>query len=194
MNLVSRSAGLTLVLSVAVLTACATPGVPSPASTSTAGSSGASAPSPSGSEGGGAASGAGSAPPSGEVWLPEWAGDAHVPDIVANRRPLPFCGLEQAPAAQPMEFIDRAVRLCFFSAAQAATEAEFASVQSTMEGARFATIYRLGPDGTVEVLTDFTQDPMGGGAWVRMVCERLVEGEGESLIGVDDCGESTTLE
>lgn len=122
----------------------------------------------------------------GQVWLPEWS-DGDAPDVVANRRPLPFCGVEKAPAPQPGEFIDRAVRLCFWNAQLAKTEAEYVSIQTTMEGSPFAVIYRLASDGTVEVFTDFTQDAFGGNAWLASLCERVVEGEGNALIGVAGC-------
>ncbi len=128
----------------------------------------------------------------GEVWLPEWAG-ADAPPEVAARRPLPFCGLERAPAPQPGIFVDRSVRLCFWNAHLAGTEAEFASVQTTMEGAPIATIYRLAADGTVEVLTDFTQDPFGGGTWLVSTCSEVIEAEGPDLLGVDDCDEGRRL-
>jgi hypothetical protein len=127
------------------------------------------------------------------VWLPEWAADGGVPAEVATRRALPFCGVEKAPAPQPGEFYDRAVRLCFWNAHLAGMEAEFVSIQSTVEGARIATIYRLASDGTVEVLTDFTQDAVGGGTWQASTCATVVEGEGASLLGVDGCKESRAL-
>lgn len=147
-------------------------------------SPGASATRPPGS--GSAGAGETSPDAGGQVWLPEWSeGDA--PDVVANRRPLPFCGVEKAPAPQPGEFVDRAVRLCFWNAHLAKTEAEYVSIQTTMEGAPFAVIYRLASDGTVEVFTDFTQDAFGGNTWLASACEGVVEGEGNALIGVAEC-------
>ena len=127
------------------------------------------------------------------VWLPEWADEGTIPDAVVTRRPLPFCGVERAPGPQPGEFIDRAVRLCFWEAHQAGTAAEFVSIQTTMEGAPIANVYRT-TRGAVEVLTDFSQDPFGSGGWLRMTCGGLVEGEGESLLSVADCGGATPLE
>ena len=156
--------------------------------------SGTPAPSDVASQGAGAASGPGaSGAPATDVWLPEWA-NGDTPEEVANRRPLPFCGIEQAPAPQPGIFIDRAVRLCFWTAHLAGTEAEFVSVQSTIEGAPIATIYRLAADGTVEVLTDFTQDAFGGGTWIASTCSEVVEGEGDELLGVSDCDDGAPLD
>ncbi len=130
-------------------------------------------------------------PAGGGVWLPDWA--ANVPPEVAGRRQLPFCGVEQAPAPQPGMFIDRAVRLCFWNAHLGHTEAEFASVQTTIEGAPIATIYRLAADGSVEVLTDFTQDNFGPGTWTVSTCANVVEGEGDELLGVATCDEGRPL-
>jgi hypothetical protein len=126
------------------------------------------------------------------VWLPGWA-DESIPDAVANRRPLPFCGIEKPPAPQPMIFVDRIVRLCFWDAAQNGQEAEWVSIQGTMEGGTVATIYRVLRDGTVETLTDTSQDPFGGGGWIRSTCRELVEAEGDELIGVDGCDEGELL-
>lgn len=136
----------------------------------------------------------GSAPVAGPVWLPEWAADSNVPEAVAMRRALPFCGVEVAPAPQPGIFVDRAVRLCFWEAHLAGREAEFVSVQTTMEGAPIATIYRLAADGSVEVLTDFTQDAFGGGAWTAQTCAGVVEAEGDELVGVNRCTDGPPLE
>jgi hypothetical protein len=144
---------------------------------------------PAGSPAGtGAAGGSPSAPPGPEVWLPEWA-DARTPDEIVNRRPLPFCGVEEAPAPRPGEYIDATVRNCFWAAKLDGREAEFASVQPTMEGNKIATIYRLDPDGGVELLLDATQDRFGSGTWTVMACDRLVEEAGDRLFGVDACGE-----
>lgn len=203
MRLVSRAARAVVALSFPVaFAACAGPGGASVSSATPVATvaAGAVSPASSGIAAGGtqptasdAATGS-SGVPVREVWLPEWAAEGDVPEEVANRRPLPFCGIEKPPAPQPAEFIDRAVRSCFWSAAQTGAEAEFVSIQGTIEGATIATIYRLAADGTVQTLTDFTQDPFGGGAWLLTSCERVVEGEGESLIGVDGCGEAVTLE
>jgi hypothetical protein len=183
-----------LVLVAAALLACASPTSPSaPTSSPAAASTGApgadpSEPQPSASSGEGPGGTA-----SAEVWLPDWADE--VPTAVAERRPLRFCGIERPPQAQPMVFVDRIVRLCFWDAAQHDGEAEWVSIQGTMEGGTVATIYRVTGDGTVEVFTDWTQDPFGGGGWTYMECEAVVEvEEGDELIGVDGCGEASPLE
>jgi hypothetical protein len=89
------------------------------------------------------------------VWLPEWV-DARTPDEVVNRRPLPLCGVEEAPVPRPGEFFDATVRNCFWAAKLDGRDAEFVSVQPTMEGDRIATIYCLGSDGRVDVFIDST--------------------------------------
>ncbi len=142
-----------------------------------------------------AASGAsGSSTTTGNVWLPEWADDT-IPQDIANRRPLPFCGLEQAPAPVAGEFIDPAVRACFWNAWLNESSAEFASVQSTMEGDPIATIWRLKGDGSIDLLVDGSQDRFGSGGWTASSCESLVETtEGGAFFGVQDCGESTPVD
>ena len=166
-----------------------------PSAASPAGSAGAS-PAPAGASGASGASGeapSASTDPELVVWLPEWAaGD--VPAEVAGRRPLPFCGVERAPAPRPGIFVDRAIRLCFWNAHLSHSEAEFVSIQSTMEGAAIATIYRLAADGTVQTLTDFTQDPFGAGGWILSNCAKVVEGEGDELLGVAECDDGVPLD
>jgi hypothetical protein len=127
-----------------------------------------------------------------EVWLPEWA-DARTPAAVVNRRPLPFCGVEEAPAPRPVEYIDATVRNCFWSAKLDGREAEFVSVQTTMEGGRIAAIYRLRPDGGVDLLFDATQDSFGSGGWSILSCEQLVADPGDRLFSEDGCDEGQPL-
>jgi hypothetical protein len=134
-----------------------------------------------------------SSEPAAVVWLPDWAGN-DVPSEVTDRRALPFCGVERAPAPQAGIFVDRAIRLCFWNAHLAHGEAEFVSIQSTIEGAAIATVYRLAPDGSVQVLTDFTQDPLGGGKWILANCSEIVEGEGNELLGVSGCDDGVPLD
>jgi hypothetical protein len=153
------------------------------------GGQGASSP---GADGTGAAEISPSAPAGPAVWLPEWA-DARTPEQVVNRRPLPFCGVEEAPVPRPGEYMDATVRNCFWAAKLDGREAEFASVQPTMEGDRIAAIYRLRPDGGVDLFLDSTQDQFGGGGWTITACDRLVEEAGDRLFGVDGCGEGRAI-
>lgn len=197
MPTLTRSPGrLAASLAVVILAGCATT-VPAPSGApSAAGPS--SAPSAAGPSSAAASAHATPAPSpdasatGATVWLPDWA-DGSTPRAVRERTPLPLCGVERAPEPQPMEYIDEVVRGCFWEAARAGRPAEWVSIQGTMEGAAIATIYRLPGDGTVEVLSDFTQDPLGSGGWFRTVCNEVVEGEGESLVGVADCAEAVPL-
>lgn len=143
-------------------------------------------------DGSGAGAASPSAPAGPAVWLPEWV-DARTPDQVVNRRPLPFCGVEEAPVPRPGEYFDATVRNCFWAAKLDGREAEFVSVQPTMEGDRIATIYRLRPDGGVDLLLDSTQDKFGGGGWTLTSCDRLVEEAGDRLFGVDGCDEGQPI-
>lgn len=127
------------------------------------------------------------------VWLPEWT-DARTPEEVVNRRPLPFCGIEEAPPARAGDYIDATVRNCFWAAKLDGREAEFVSVQPTMEGDRIAAIYRLRPDGGVDLLLDSTQDRFRGGGWTIPTCARLVPEAGDRLFIPDGCGEGQPIE
>jgi hypothetical protein len=132
-------------------------------------------------------------PPEGTmVWLPEWV-DARTPDEVVNRRPLPLCGVEEAPVPRPGEFFDATVRNCFWAAKLDGRDAEFVSVQPTMEGDRIATIYCLGSDGRVDVFIDSTRDRFGGGGWTVTTCVRLAAEPGDRLFVVDGCEEPRPL-
>ena len=177
--------------------ACAPPGSSAPVTSASAAAtdppaSASPAAGPSGAASAGSAGAASSAGTASDVWLPEWA-DESVPDAVANRRALRFCGVEKPPAPQPMIFVDPIARLCFRDAAENGEEAEWVSIRGTMEGGTVATIYRVLADGTIELLTDWTQDPFGTGGWVRTTCREVVEAEGDELIAVDGCDDGVPL-
>jgi hypothetical protein len=177
-----------------VLGACTqTPqGLASPAASTAPPSAGASGPSPDGGSAGpdGSAGSAGAS-----VWLPDWADDTAVPPEVADREPVRFCGLEKAPAAAPVEHIDAVVRKCFWDVWLAGGSAEFASVQTTMEGDPVASVYRLPGDGSIVILTDGSQDRFGSGGWTLTRCGELVEDtEGRAFFGAADCDEGELLE
>ena len=72
------------------------------------------------------------------------------PVEVVTRSALPFCGVEQG--AGPGITINAEVRSCFLGGYQDGTGAEFASIQTTMEGDPIATIWRTIPGGGVEML------------------------------------------
>lgn len=127
--------------------------------------------------------------PGASPWLPGSAASAPPPAAVVARSALPFCGLEdQRDGAGP----DRAIRECFAQAHAEGRGAEFASVNTTMEGAPIAEIHRT-ENGAIEVLTDFTQDPWGGGVWVRTRCGALRPDPGDLVFQLDACGEPESL-
>jgi hypothetical protein len=186
-----RSPLVRVLMLLMVATACG----PAPGPSGSATPTRSDAPAPSGSASGETSPGtSGSAPAADAAWLPEWA-EADVPAEVANRPPLRFCGVERAPAPTPMEYIDPVVRACFWDVWQAGGQAEFASVQSTMEGDPIATIYRLTPDGSIEVLVDGSRDRFGSGGWTLTRCASLMEdAEGQAFFGTADCDEATPVE
>lgn len=108
------------------------------------------------------------------VWLPPWSAD-DVPEAVARRTALPFCGVERQGGRTLPTFVDEAVRSCFLDALRGGRAVEFARIHSTTEGDPIATIYRYEPGIGVVVLIDSTQDDYGTQAWHRMRCERWVE-------------------
>ena len=149
------------------------------------------APSPSPSSVAPAPSAAGSASASAApaAWLPPWA-DATTPVEVATRTALPFCGVEQG--AGPGITINAEVRSCFLGGYQDDTGAEFASIQSTMEGDPIATIWRTIPGGGVEMLYDATQDKFGAKVWRRTTCRVLVSDQQEVFVA-DQCDEGVAI-
>ena len=136
----------------------------------------------------GATAGASASPAA--IWLPPWAGP-DTPAAVVARSGLPFCGVEQGPG--PALTINREIRGCFLGGYQDGTGAEFASIQSTMEGDPIATIWRTIPSGGVELLIDSTQDKFGSGTWMRMTCRQLVADQGE-VFTVDGCDEGVAIQ
>ena len=123
------------------------------------------------------------------AWLPPWA-DATTPVEVAARTALPFCGVEQG--AGPGITINPEVRSCFLGGYQDGTGAQFASIQSTMEGDPIATIWRTIFGGGVEMLYDSTQDKFGSGGWSRTVCRQLVSDQREVFVA-DHCDEGVAI-
>lgn len=113
-------------------------------------------------------------PSSTAVWLPPWAGD-DVPEAVARRTALPFCGVERHERPSRDLFADPAVRSCFLAALRGGRAAEFARIQTTTEGDPVATIYRHEPGIGILVLIDSTQDAYGTPVWTRTRCGQWVE-------------------
>ena len=133
-----------------------------------------------------------SAPPSASppaAWLPPWAGP-DAPAEVATRSVLPFCGIEQG--AGPALTINPEVRGCFLAGYRDGTGAEFASIQTTIEGDPIATIWRTVPGGGVELLVDATQDKFGSGTWMRTTCRQLVNDQSE-VFSPDGCDEGVAV-
>jgi hypothetical protein len=121
--------------------------------------------------------------------MPPWAG-ADAPAAVVARPALPFCGVERGPG--PGITINAEVRGCFLAGYRDGTGAEFASIQTTVEGDPIATIWRTLPGGGVELLVDSSQDAFGSGGWVRTVCRQLVVDQRE-VFGTDGCDEAVAI-
>lgn len=113
------------------------------------------------------------------------------PDWVLNRTELPACGAEEVAADR---LPNREARECLIDAWRESRPAELISERPTVEGDPVTTIYRVLPDGSVEMFVDMTRDRYGSGEWERLVCSGLRpvrEGDGldESWIFVEEgCG------
>jgi hypothetical protein len=161
-----------------LVVACAPSPSPAPSASSVAPAPSSSVPAPSAS-----------ASPAPASWLPSWA-DADTPAAVVTRSALPFCGVEQG--AGPGITMNAEVRGCFLAAYRAGAGAEFASIQSTIEGDPIATIWRTRSTGGVELLIDATQDEFGAKVWQRTTCRVLVNDQRE-VFGPDGCDEGAAI-
>ena len=103
---------------------------------------------------------------------------------------MPFCGIEQG--AGPGITINAEVRSCFLGGYRDGTGAEFASIETSIEGDPIATIWRTIPGGGVEMLVDATQDRFGSGGWSRTVCRQLVSDQREVFVA-DGCDEGVAI-
>lgn len=109
-----------------------------------------------------------------------------VPHVVANRIPLPSCGEEQAGQGGPW---NEGARACFWEAYQEHRPAEFISTYPTIEGDPITSIYRVLPDGSVEIFIDSTRDRFGSGSWLHVSCRTLARRDGTGArndFGPDD--------
>ena len=116
------------------------------------------------------------------------------PPAVANRTPLPSCGVEQA-TRQDGPWDDTA-RACFWEAYSAQRPAEIASTRLTTEGDPLTTIYRVLGPGRVEVFINQTHDRYSAGGWLRLDCSTLARTDSTTPapdFGPDDSCVETTL-
>jgi hypothetical protein len=92
------------------------------------------------------------------------------PAAVHDRVPLPFCGDERSVEANGANVPGRR---CFWSAYLTRQPAEFASTETTDEGNSVLTIYRILPNGQVEIFIDQTRAIFATRTWLRVSCGRL---------------------
>ena len=112
--------------------------------------------------------------------------DANAPAAVAGRTSLPSCGVEQSGQGGPY---DEVARACFWRAYEDRRPAEFISSRPTTEGDPITWIYRVLPDGSVEVFIDSTRDTYGSGVWSHARCRTLARQMGGGIatdFGPDD--------
>jgi hypothetical protein len=113
------------------------------------------------------------------------------PDWVTRRTELPDCGAEQiAQGGLP----DREARACLLDAWRESRAAELVSERPSVEGDPITTIYRVHPDGSVDLFVDSTRDRFGSGEWERLTClglrpVRPEDGLDESWVFIEEsCG------
>jgi hypothetical protein len=92
------------------------------------------------------------------------------PAAVRDRVPLPFCGDERVVQGDGANV---PARRCFWSAYLARQPAEFASTETTAEGNSVLTIYRIVPNGQLEIFIDQTRAIFATRTWLRVSCQRL---------------------
>lgn len=95
---------------------------------------------------------------------------ADAPAAVTQRVSLPPCGEETVGLN---EGFDIEGRECLWAAYGEGRPAEFVSTLSTMEGDPITFIYRVLPDGSVEVFIDSTHDKWSAMTWLHLACPGL---------------------
>ena len=127
----------------------------------------------------------GSAPapvPAGMAWVPQHY-PGPIPDSVAGRDPVAFCGVDGGAPADP-------ARACLEWALKTRGIVEIATDNQTTDGWRIATIVRTTPRGGGEItfLTDPANSPP---LWERQQCDRIiVRADG---VEIDGCGPLTRI-
>ena len=114
----------------------------------------------------------------------------NAPEEVRSRPTLPSCGRETNVHGAGA---DVAARTCFWDGYQARRPAEFISTVTTIEGDPVTFIYRILPDGRIEVFVDSTQDRFGSRTWARLDCTRLepiLGAQVQPAFGPGDCRET----
>lgn len=92
------------------------------------------------------------------------------PQWVANRIPLAACGEEVVERGET----DVEARQCLLDAFRAGDGAELISTQSTGQDGQVTRYLRVHENGTIEIFTDATGDPLGSGTWERETCTQMI--------------------
>ena len=92
------------------------------------------------------------------------------PQWVVNRNPLPPCGEEVVERGDT----DVEARQCLLDAFRAGTGGELITTQATGEDGQVTRYLRVHENGTIEVFTDATEDPLGSGSWERETCGQML--------------------
>jgi hypothetical protein len=87
-------------------------------------------------------------------------------------------------------------RRCLWAAYLGHSPAEFISTQSTIEGDPITTLYRVQPDGRLEIFIDSTKDRWSAMTWLRLECLTLAlasDAPGQPAFGPGAGCRETTL-
>ena len=94
------------------------------------------------------------------------------PRSVADRVPLPSCGVERATTQTGPWNVD--ARVCFAAAYRSRSPAEFVTTRPSVEGDPVRTVFRVLGPGSAEVFFDSTGDAWSSGGWEHATCPVLV--------------------
>ena len=95
---------------------------------------------------------------------------SNAPAAVRDRPTLPGCGSEtvRAPADANIDG-----RNCLWASYVDKRPAEFVTTQWTIEGDPITSVYRILPDGAIEVFIDSTHDAWSSKSWLHLACHEL---------------------
>ena len=117
---------------------------------------------------------------------------SNAPAAVRERPAMPSCGSETVHGPSDAN-IDG--RQCLWDSYLGKQPAEFITTQWTVEGDPITSVYRILPDGAIEVFIDSTHDAWSSKSWLHLACQELalIDGApGQPAFGpAEGCVETT---
>lgn len=96
---------------------------------------------------------------------------------VANRAPLPACGVDDLRDGPPRERTNVDARRCLIAAWEAGEPAELIRHHPELDGGPTTTIFRALGDGRMEVFQYGSEDGTEPGTWRHSICADLLYGD-----------------